>query len=139
MEAFQYDQELWFTQEWCDEKHFLLGNPHTFPGRMAGWCPKQQLGFCVSRSEMLTCSTATRYWVQGFLSGNEPGLPTNEEGDIIDDEDDPRVKKWRAAIELFATTGIWVVTDRHCEKCGEALLPSQVGMLCKQCFVEKPG
>ena len=45
---------------------------------------------------------ATRYWIQGFLSGNEPAYPTDDEGYPLESEDDPQVKKWRAAIQLFA-------------------------------------
>src|SRR5579885_3193266 len=83
-----YDEQLWFLQEGCDEKHFLIGNPHTFPGRMAAWCPKEQRGFCVSKSEMGECSRATRYWVEGFLRGNEPAYPTDEKGYPLESEDD---------------------------------------------------
>ncbi|MBA2679049.1 MAG: hypothetical protein H0U76_11720 [Ktedonobacteraceae bacterium] len=133
MQQPQYDEQLWFTQEGCDEKHFLQGNPHTFHGRMAAWCPREQAGLCVSKSEMLECSLATRYWVQGFLSGNEPAYPVDDDGYLEDD--DPRIKKWRAAIQLFAKTGLWVDHERVCERCGKELLPSSpAGLICERCL-----
>ncbi|HEU5379847.1 MAG TPA: hypothetical protein VFV38_30865 [Ktedonobacteraceae bacterium] len=136
MESSHYDEQLWFIQEGCDEKHYLQGNPHTFPGRMAAWCPKQQQGFCVSKSEIQECSVAARYWIQGFLSGNEPAYPTDDEGYPLESEDDPQIKKWRAAIQLFAKTGVWVRQERVCEQCGEELLPSTLGLVCERCLEE---
>ncbi len=77
---------------------------------------------------------ATRYWIEGFLSGNEPAYPADDEGYPLESEDDPRVKKWRAAIQLFAKTGVWVQQERTCQRCGEELLPSVFGLICERCL-----
>jgi hypothetical protein len=129
----RFDDTLWcIIEDCCPGKHYLLYNPHTFPGRMGVWCPSKQIGFCVSKSEIQECSLEACYWIKGFLVGNEPDPPTDEEGDCLP-EDNPRHKKWRAAIRQFPETGIWVVQDRECEDCGEQLLPTQPGLKCPTC------
>jgi hypothetical protein len=129
----QYDEKLWITvSNCCSSKHYLLSNPHTFPGRISVWCPRQQLAFRVSKSEIETCSLEAEYWIKGFLVGNEPDAPTDEQGDYLPD-DDPRMIRWRAALRQFPETGLWVVSERLCEQCGEILLPTQPGMICAKC------
>lgn len=129
-----YDPELWFTMgPCCEGRHYLLYNPHTFPGRMGAWCPQKQTSFCVSKSEIHDCSDAARYWIQGFLRGNEPDAPTDAEDDDYLPEDHPRYQAWRAAILQFPDTGIWMRGDRFCKKCGQILLPTQPGLLCPAC------
>ena len=128
-----FDENLWFILgDCCPGKHYLLYNPHTFPGRMRAWCPNKQLGFNVSKSEIKECSLEAHYWIQGFLSGNEPDAPRDENGDYLAD-DDPNYERWRAAIKQFPETGLWVVQDRTCEVCGQELLPTQPGMTCPKC------
>lgn len=66
-----YDENLWFYHNNCEDKHFLLGNPHTFKGRMFAWCPKKGTTLCISESEIGERSIESKYWILGFLSGNE--------------------------------------------------------------------
>lgn len=42
----------------------------------------------------------------------------------------------RAAIHLFAKTGVWVEQERTCEQYGKELLPSTLGLVCEQCLEE---
>ncbi len=133
MSESEFDPELWFTMgACCDGRHYLLYNPHTFPGRMGAWCPLKQVSFCVSKSEIHECSQAARYWIKGFLSGNEPDAPMNKKRDYLPD-DHPRTQAWRAAIRQFPETGIWVVSERLCKNCKQRLLPTQPGLLCPNC------
>lgn len=129
----EFDEKLWFTMsDCCGQKHYLLFNPHTFPGRMGAWCPEKQLTFNVSKSAIETCSLEAEYWIKGFVAGNEPPPPRDENRDYLP-EDDPRYRRWQAAIKQFPETGIWVMQDRKCEICGELLLPTQPGLKCGKC------
>jgi hypothetical protein len=71
MEEVELDEKLWFYHKGCEDKHYLLGNPHTHPGRMYAWCPKKKTVFCVSEVEMEDKSVESEYWIKGFLSGSE--------------------------------------------------------------------
>jgi hypothetical protein len=130
-----HDENLWFTMgDCCPGKHFLLHNAHTFLGRIAAWCPQKQVRFFVSRISIEDCSTEAAYWLKGFLSGCEPDAPRDETGDYLPD-DDPRMETWRAAIQQFPETGIWI-EGRTCESCGAELLPTQPGFVCQNCHEE---
>lgn len=100
-----YDKNLWFYHDNCNGKHFLIGNPHTFPGRMWAWCPVKKRTFFVSKSEIIKLSKQAGYWVKGFLSGNQPAPPkaTNEN---IDYESEA-YKNWQRKIEFFEDNGYW--------------------------------
>ncbi|WFE36208.1 hypothetical protein [Micromonospora sp. WMMD975] len=74
------DPHLWFDTERCGRHYLLDGNPHTFAGRMLAYCAERGIRTAVSRGEIGACSEQTRYFVRGFLSGNEPAPP--ESGDI---------------------------------------------------------
>jgi len=100
-----YDKNLWFEHEGCVGKHFLFGNPHTFPGRMWAWCPKKETSFCVSKSEIGEMSVQTSYWIKGFLIGNQPAPPTDENDN--EDLEGKSYKDWLKQIDKFVKTGLW--------------------------------
>lgn len=103
----EFDEKLWFTMgDCCSGRHYLLYNPHTFVGRMGAWCPLKKVQFCVSKSEVEECSSEARYWIEGFLKGNEPDAPLDDFGDYVPDED-PRFKRWRENIKQFSLNGHW--------------------------------
>lgn len=104
-EQMQHDDRLWFEHLGCEGKHFLIGNPHTFPGRMFGWCPKKQRTFFVSKEEIGDCSVEAKYWIMGFLSGNQPKPPVNEEGDV--DFKSEQYLAWVKKIGDFEKSGYW--------------------------------
>jgi hypothetical protein len=121
----QFDENLWFLMgEHCEGKHFLLGNAHTFRGRMLAWCPAKERSFFVSKSEIGKCSLETKFWVKGFLAGNEPDAPTDKNQDSVT-PDTEEYKNWLAAVKLFAETGCWNEMQLDCEVCGRSLLPSE--------------
>ncbi len=103
----EYDEKLWFTMgSHCEGKHYLLRNAHTFVGRIDAWCPHKKVIFRVSKLGIDDCSVEANYWLQGFLAGNEPDAPRDENGDYLE-WDQPKHQEWLAAIQQFAKTGEW--------------------------------
>jgi Translation initiation factor IF-3, N-terminal domain len=125
----ELDPELWFHTEHCEGRHYVLGNGHTFRGRIHAWCPAKRLGFRVSKSDITECSRETTYYVQGLLAGQEPAPPVNDEGDLLP-SGDPEYRAWVHATELFRQTGMWNDRFRSCEVCGARLLPSNPKPTC---------
>ena len=117
------DEALWFTHECCEGRHYLLGNAHTFRGRLSAWCPARQRSLFVSKSEMTSYSRETEYFVRGFLTGNEPEPLRDDEGELLPpNHRDERA--WHAAVALFQSSGSWNSRVRLCKQCGRRLLPS---------------
>ncbi|MDO3410542.1 hypothetical protein QWJ34_12290 [Saccharibacillus sp. CPCC 101409] len=77
-------------------------------------------------------SEQTRYWIKGFLYGNEPDQPYNdEEGKLFSGEE---YERWFEAVQLFHETGHWNdMEGRVCDTCGKDLLPSEMGVRCRDC------
>jgi hypothetical protein len=109
----------------------LTGNPHTFHGRMSAWCPAQQVRYIVSLDETTEMSAASRYFIKGFLSGNEPAPPGEDDGN----QDPGDLAAWLAAIARFRATGTWLGRWRTCDVCGCVLLP---GTADEHCFEHQP-
>lgn len=103
------DERIWFEHDGCEGKHYMLGNPHTFTGRMYAWCPKRQTSFFVSKSEILNASVECEYWIKGFLSGNQPEPPTDEKGDV--NFESKEYKNWIDKITEFEKTGDWELEE----------------------------
>jgi hypothetical protein len=102
------DRSLWFEPGCCSEgRHYLHYNPHTFFGRMGAYCEAHDRAFVVSLSEIERASDEARYWIRGFLAGNEPPPPLDSEGFTIDELGDARWDGWREAVEQFRRTGAW--------------------------------
>jgi hypothetical protein len=92
------DPDLEFMSTHCDGWHFLVGNPHTFTGRIAAWCQDQQAEIAVSLREMTYTSLGASFWIKGFLSGSEPPPPTGA----------PAAEAaWETARREYRTTGEW--------------------------------
>lgn len=102
------------------------GAGHTFIGRMVAWCPDAQREYNVSLQDMGEMSEEARYFVRGFLSGNEPGPPYDQDGEI----DPVDLDAWRSAIRRFRRTGWWFGRWGTCATCGCVLLPDSAGPLC---------
>ena len=102
------DQQLWIVRAGSDCRDFLVGNSHTFHGRIAAYCPTNDYGYSVSLDEIEEMSAESSRWVAGFLAGNEPA-PTEMFGPGIHDapEEDSRWQRWHAAVDEFRTTGAW--------------------------------
>jgi hypothetical protein len=103
------DPELWFYSERCHGRDYVFDSHwHTHPGRMAVFCPHstEWPNYRISLSEMpADLPTATKYWVRGFLAGNLPRQPA-------DDEDDtPAMQRWREKALSFAREGYWEDED----------------------------
>lgn len=103
------DEKLWFEYEVCEGKHYMIGNPHTFKGRMFAWCPKKERSFFISKSEILNMSVECEYWVKGFLCGNQPEPPTDSAGDV--DFESKEYKAWTSKVEDFENSGYWEMED----------------------------
>jgi hypothetical protein len=74
------DPARWFHHLGCRGRHYVLGNPHTVPGRLWAWCPREACSIFVSLADMGTMSAACRHWVAGYLHGCEPEPPRDEDG-----------------------------------------------------------
>jgi hypothetical protein len=70
----------------------------------------------------------TRYFVLGFLSGNEPDPPEDSDGAIDDDD----LVAWRMAIARFRRTGLWYGRWSTCDECGCVLLPDSASDRCHE-------
>ena len=123
------DPLLWFEGS-CGGRDLLAGNGGTFRGRMRAWCPHEQLGYNVSLAEMGQMSQEARYWVAGFLAGNQPGEPPPPGFDADIDPGD--LIAWRAAIGRFRRTGQWFGRWRTCQTCGRVLLPDTAAENCQE-------
>jgi hypothetical protein len=95
------DPTLSFEMDGYPGRNFLIGNPHTFPGRMEAYSEAERRAFAVSLNEMTNVSPAARAWISGFLSGSEPAPPYfagDERAKAVEDD-------WRAAALQFGTNG----------------------------------
>ena len=91
----EYDENLWFELENCEGRHFLIGNPHTYKGRIDAYCPIKNTTFCISYKEIKKMSIESKYWLQGYLSGNEPDPPEEYDGEsAVDFFQSMRYKEW---------------------------------------------
>ena len=104
------DEALWFAcSEEPEGRDYLVGNAHTFRGRISAYCPRKEGSpyYNVSASEVLSdCSDESRRWVQGFLAGQEPTPPKDDQGDYLP-FDHPEAERWRASARAWAATGRW--------------------------------
>lgn len=134
MSKVEYDENLWFKVGHCAGIHYFIGNPHTFYGRMWAWCPDKQRTFFVSKNEVLECSVESKYWIIGFLNGNEPNPPVDNDYQTVFGTKE--YKEWQQAINLFHETGFWYSEERICPKCNGTRLPSEIGDTCIKCANE---
>ena len=72
---------------------------------MLAWCPTKQSSFFISLSEINECSAEARYWIEGYLHGNEPEPPIDKDGDVDFDSEDYR--SWLKQCEAFRSDGRW--------------------------------
>ena len=127
-----YNTDLWFYHNGCKGKHYLLDNPHTFFGRILAWCPENGRSIFVSKYEMGEMSEASKYWIEGFLKGNQPSPPTDEDG--MPAFESKAYELWEDEMELFSETGFWTYDNRFCDKCNSELLKSNPTETCIHCF-----
>ncbi|WP_155985702.1 hypothetical protein [Paenibacillus gorillae] len=128
------DFHMWFTfEEHCQGKHYIVGNPHTFHGRILAYCSEKDVFFNVSLSEINEMSLQTKYWIKGYLSGNEPSPPVDEEGDVFPPAHVANIH-YENSISLFHKTGSWYSGERNCTVCGTKLLHSWIGIECEDCI-----
>ncbi|MCU1484899.1 MAG: hypothetical protein JWN67_1645 [Actinomycetia bacterium] len=115
---------------------FLLGNPHTFPGRFNVYIPDQHLVLTCSLSDVESSSVLAGAWLRGFLAGNEPS-PYEYFGDAADELADhgPEMTAWRALCDEFRRTGT-AAPYLWCEGCGAPQLAELARPTCFRCGVE---
>jgi hypothetical protein len=107
------DPDLWFDTLKCGRHYLLDGNAHTFPGRMLAYCAERGIRTRVSKGEIGDCSEQTRYFVRGFLSGNEPVPPESDDGT------EPAHLAWSDAVARFRDTGNWPDVDASGDASGD--------------------
>jgi hypothetical protein len=123
------DPLLWFEAP-CGGRDLLTGNGGTYSGRMSAWCPDKQVSYNVSLAEMGQMSQQARYYVAGFLAGNQPGPPPPTDPDA--DMDPGDLAAWKAAAARFRRTGEWFGRWRTCPTCGRVLLPGTAADNCQE-------
>lgn len=100
------DEDLWVRVRGVG-KVYVVGNAHTFFGRMAGYAEAIEHGYTFSLDEVEDQSPRAGAWMAGFLAGNEPDLDEylgfDEVWDLADD--DPDVVRWHEALQRFGQTG----------------------------------
>ena len=81
---------------------------------------------------MKTYTSESKYWIKGFLKGNQPNPPSDNNGEV--DFESKEYQTWQKAIGLFDNTGYWWSGDkRFCDNCNEELLDSEPEDNCKNC------
>jgi hypothetical protein len=101
------DRSLWFTLKFKSHRCYLeRRNPHTFPGRIAAYDPRENVSFNVNVWEIGESSAETRIWLAGYLAGNEPDPPDGEVVDPITG-DHPSYQRWLRGIETYRREGNW--------------------------------
>lgn len=106
------DRRLWIKVHCDDGRHYLVGNPHTFRGRISAWCSNLSCEITISKSDILNSSPEAGIWIDGYLRGNEPpppAFPDEVVGDIEQAEADWKQaeKDWYERRREFAVTGVW--------------------------------
>jgi hypothetical protein len=125
------DEQLWFEAP-CGGRDLLTGNGNTFPGRMAAWCPDKGVAYSVSLFEMGEMSQPARYFVAGFLAGNQPAAPPMLElPDGDQDIDEADYTAWVSAMRRFRQEGMWHGRWNTCQICGRVLLPDTAANKCQ--------
>jgi len=126
----EIDERLWFVGP-CGQRDFLdVAGGHSYRGRLMAFCPHNSdyPGYHVSLSEMGQMSLEAEYFVKGYLCGDEPGLPEDENGDVTPED----LTAWRQAVQRFHTTGSWLGRWKTCEICGCVLLPDTAAQRCAE-------
>ena len=82
----------------CTSDHYLSGNPHTFRGRIATWCPLDGVEVNICKSGIVSSTVEAGIWIDGFLAGNEPPPPDFD--DIVSEE------RWEQARREFRLRGV---------------------------------
>jgi hypothetical protein len=131
---YEIDDCLWVEiNDTCGTaRHYLVGNPHTHPGRMEVYCPSMERFTRISKSEIMSCSRESEYWILGYLHGSCPDLPTDGEGSWLP-EDHPSMVEWRASREEFPQTGYWSSDPQRCEYCRRRVTRTTIDRVCPAC------
>jgi len=117
----EIDRRLRIRARHCDAPHYLVGNPHTFRGRISAWCVSACREITISKSDVIDPSAEAQIWIDGFLRGNEGPPPILDDctpGEVVE-----RVEAdWYERRQRFRETGVWTEpdqpNDRHEEKSG---------------------
>jgi hypothetical protein len=105
------DKRLWIVVDGVEGTSYLLGNSHTFPGRMRA-CNKDVGTFSVSKGQITDCSPDAENWISAYLNGNEPPF-----GEAFGHYDGPlfeaRYARWLKAVATFRSSGEWHMQPYH--------------------------
>ena len=105
------DPSLSFYSSRCGGDDYLIdGHWHTWPGRMAVYCPHDpdhpnyRISFYELPGEL---PLASRYWIAGFLAGNLP-RPPNE---LYQYENEELADKFNRLAKQFSEKGYWPASE----------------------------
>ncbi len=104
------DEKLWVEAGGYKGRLYPSHNPHTFPGRIGAWLAADDVYVTISKNEITECSEEARYWIDGFLVGNEADADEMFGAAMLHDalDDDPRWERWRGALAQFRRSGVWM-------------------------------
>ena len=131
---YEIDDCLWveINDDCGTARHYLVGNPHTHPGRIEVYCPAMEKHTRISKSEIMSCSRESEYWILGYLHGNCPDPPTDAGGSRLRD-DHPSMVEWRESREEFPQTGYWSGNPQRCEYCRGRVTRTTLDRVCRDC------
>jgi hypothetical protein len=96
-----FDRALWVDMD--GERGYLVGSPHTHPGRFRVCFPDRSdsdyVTIPVSVHELTAISPEARYWLKGFLAGHSPSIDEYLGRDGYDGHI-PTVEEW-VRYEIF--------------------------------------
>ena len=100
------DPALWIEVKGVSGRCYLFGNPHTFRGRMYAYSEDLATDLAVSKSQIRDASPEARYWIAGFLVGNEPSeIEALGDDESVDAE--VRTRRWQEMCADFRRSGFW--------------------------------
>jgi hypothetical protein len=106
----EIDRRLRVRLAHCDAPHYLVGNSHTFRGRMSAWCVALGQEISISKSDVIDAPAEAQIWIDGFLRGNEAPPPIL--ADSVPDEVVERMEAdWDERRVRFRETGVWTESD----------------------------
>lgn len=97
-------QDTLWVESFDGERGVLSGNPHTHRGRFSVLWESTGRTHPTSLSDLRAMSEPARYWLSGYLAGNEPEI-SDVFPDLEGEPTEEQVSHWRLVCREFRETG----------------------------------